>query len=96
MEVSPQSGSYVKALGEREISELFELRVLLEAHVTRLAALQITDEQLRKLRLGLKRIALAAKTGFDKTTFDEFDEFDSLLHLTIYGSRQCSDESRSC
>jgi DNA-binding GntR family transcriptional regulator len=84
LEVSPQSGSYVKALGEREISELFELRLLLEAHVTRLAARQITDEQLRKLRLGLKRTALAAKTGFDKATFDEFDEFDSMVHLTIY------------
>src|SRR5579862_6817843 len=34
--VSPQSGTYIKSLGEREIQDLLGLRLLLETHVTEL------------------------------------------------------------
>lgn len=82
--VSPQSGSYVKQLNEREIQEIVDFRALLERHMTALAARQISDDQLLKLRLGLKRTAAVVRTGYDAATFDELDAFDSLVHLTIY------------
>ncbi|HVZ45947.1 MAG TPA: GntR family transcriptional regulator [Ramlibacter sp.] len=84
IDISPQSGSYVRALGEREIAEIFELRLVLESHVTDLAARRITDEQLRKLQLALKRTKVVAAAGADKAAFDEIDAVDSMVHLTIY------------
>lgn len=84
IDISPQSGSYVKALNEREIHEIFDFRLLLETHVARQAAQQITPEQLRRLRLALGRATLVAKQGFDAITFSEFDTVDSLIHAMIY------------
>ena len=84
IEVSPQSGSYVKELNEQEMREIFDFRLLLETHVARLAAINITDEQLRKLKLGLRRAKALEGEGYDKVTFDEFDQFDTLVHSTIY------------
>src|ERR1043165_4108891 len=48
--VSPQSGTYIKSLSEKEIQDLLGLRLLLETHVTELAARAIGDDDLRKLR----------------------------------------------
>lgn len=84
VEVSPQSGSYVKALGEQEVREIFDFRLLLETHVARLAAQNVTDEQLRRLRVGLRRARPVKGDSYDAVTFAEFDAFDSLVHSTIY------------
>ena len=84
IDVTPQSGSYVKALTEQEMREIFDFRLLLETHVARLAARNITDEQLRKLRTAWRRTRPLKGDGYDKVTFDEFDHFDSTVHSTIY------------
>ena len=84
VDVSPQSGSYVKELTQQEMQEIFDFRLLLETHVARLAAKNITDEQLRRLRVGLRRTKPLAGDRYDQVTFDEFDSFDSVLHATIY------------
>jgi len=84
IEVSPQSGSYVKQLNAQEMKEIFDFRLLLETHVAGLAAQNITDEQLRKLKVGLRRARPLEGEGYDQLTFDEFDTFDSMVHATIY------------
>jgi DNA-binding GntR family transcriptional regulator len=84
IEISPQSGSYVKSLNEQEIKEIFDLRMLLETYVAGLAAQRVTAEQLRTLRGAMKRVAPGADDAFDQFTFDEFDTFDALVHATIY------------
>jgi DNA-binding GntR family transcriptional regulator len=84
VDVSPQSGSYIKSLTEAEMRELFDFRLLLETHVARLAAQNIGDDQLRRLKTALRHARPAANGGYDKLTFDEFDAFDSLVHSTIY------------
>jgi DNA-binding GntR family transcriptional regulator len=84
IEVSPQSGTYVKSPGEEEIREIFEFRLLLETHVTRLAAQNISAEQLQRLRKMYKR--LSPEAGAEADSFDDFNELDSLFHATIYGA----------
>lgn len=84
IDVSPQSGSYVKALNEQEIKEIFDFRLLLETHVARLAAQNISDDQLRRLRVALRRARPDEDDGYDAVTFGEFDVFDSMVHSTIY------------
>jgi len=84
IDVSPQSGTYVKALNEREVKEIFEFRLLLETYVARLAAVNMTPEQLRKLRLGLRRLTPLEGESYEQISFEEFDEFDSLVHSMIY------------
>jgi GntR family transcriptional regulator, rspAB operon transcriptional repressor len=86
IEVSPQSGTYVKALTEREIEDIFEMRLLLESHVTHAAARNIDAEQLRRLRVAFDRLAPRGKAG-DRDAFDDvedFNELDSTFHSTIY------------
>jgi GntR family transcriptional regulator, rspAB operon transcriptional repressor len=84
IDVTPQSGSYVKALTEQEMREIFDFRLLLETHVARLAAQNISEEQLRRLRVGLRRARALDDGSNDEDTFDEFDTFDSMVHSTIY------------
>jgi GntR family transcriptional regulator, rspAB operon transcriptional repressor len=84
VEVSPQSGSYVKRLSAQEMQEIFELRALLETHAARRAASNLTDAQRRELALGLKKMRLLEIDGHDPFVFEEFDAFDTLVHTTIY------------
>ena len=86
IDVSPQSGSYVKALSPQEMREVFDFRILLETHVARLAAKNINDDQLRRLRLALRHARPLDGDGYDKPTFDEFDAFDSMVHSAIYAA----------
>lgn len=84
IEVSPQSGSYVKELSPQEMKEIFDFRILLETHVARLAAENISAEQLRKLKVELRRVKPLEDDAYDALTFTEFDAFDSFVHATIY------------
>ena len=81
--VSPQSGTYVRALTEQEIKDIIDCRLLLETHVTRLAAERIDAEQLRRLRVAFRRLAPQGKE-FAQEIFDDFNELDSMFHSTIY------------
>ena len=81
--VSPQSGSYVRALTEREIKDIIDCRLLLESHVTRLAAKNMDAEALRRLRVAFRRLAPQGKE-FSNDVFEDFNELDSMFHTTIY------------
>lgn len=82
--VSPQSGTYVRSLTEQEIRDIFDCRLLLETHVTRLAALDMDADQARKLRVALRRLKPQGDGEPAQEVFDDFNEFDSLFHSTIY------------
>jgi DNA-binding GntR family transcriptional regulator len=82
--VSPQSGTYIKALSEKEIQDLLELRLLLETRVTELAAKLIGDDDLRKLRRAFVASCPTGVASLNEDAFDDFNEFDSLFHLTLY------------
>ena len=81
--VSPQSGTYVRALTEREMKDIIECRLLLETHVTRLAAVNMEAEQLRRLRVALRRLAPQGRE-LSGDVFEAFNELDSMFHTTIY------------
>jgi DNA-binding GntR family transcriptional regulator len=82
--VSPQSGTYVRTLTEQEIRDIFECRLLLETHVTKLAAANIEAEELRKLRVAFRRLAPQGAQAFEQDLFDDFNELDTVFHSTIY------------
>jgi DNA-binding GntR family transcriptional regulator len=82
--ISPQSGTYVKSLTDREIAEIIDLRLLLETHVTALAAQAITDADLRKLRRAFASLCPDGVETLSERIFDDFNELDSLLHATVY------------
>jgi GntR family transcriptional regulator, rspAB operon transcriptional repressor len=84
MDVSPQSGTYVRSLTEKEIQDLFDCRLLLETHVTRLAARGMDAEELRKLRAALRRLKPRGNGEPAQDVFDDFNEFDSMFHSTLY------------
>lgn len=82
--VSPQSGTYVKSLSEREIADLVDLRLVLETHVTELAARAMSDEDLRKLRRAFAAFCPKGVANLSERAFDDFNEFDGLFHVTLY------------
>jgi GntR family transcriptional regulator, rspAB operon transcriptional repressor len=61
--VSPQSGTYIKSLSDKEIADLIDLRLLRRAF-TAFCPKGVAD--------------------LDERAFDDFNQFDSLLHLTVY------------
>lgn len=81
--VSPQSGSYVRALSEQEIREIFDTRLLLETHVTRLAAKNMDEAQLKKLRTAFRRLAPRGRAAAGEIV-DDFNALDSMFHAAIY------------
>ena len=81
IEVTPQSGTYVRRPSEDEIREIFEFRLLLETHVTRLAAKNMSDSELARLRKMYRRLSPEEGAEAD---FDDFNELDSLVHASIY------------
>jgi GntR family transcriptional regulator, rspAB operon transcriptional repressor len=82
--VSPQSGTYIKSLSDGERADLVDLRLLLETHATALAAHAIRDEDLRRLRCAFAASCPEGVAKLNERAFDDFNEFDSLFHLTIY------------
>jgi DNA-binding GntR family transcriptional regulator len=63
VETFPYRGSIVKQLSAKEIRDIFEVRVALESLAVRLAASQLTDEQLRELERHAKDYERSFKTG---------------------------------
>ena len=85
IEVSPQSGTYVRKLSEQEIAEIFEYRLILEVNAIRLATKNISDKKLIQLRQAFNRLRPKKKTfSAGLKTFDSFNELDSLFHTEIY------------
>lgn len=82
--VSPQSGTYIKSLSEKEIADLVDLRLLLESHAAALAARAIDDDALRKLKRAIGAFCPGGVVHVDERAFEDFNELDSLVHLTVY------------
>ena len=82
--ISPQSGTYVKRLSEAEIAEIYELRLLLETHATRQAALNISQEQVAELLREFRRRMPQKGERFDEHLFDDINELDAQFHAAVY------------
>ncbi|HLX28365.1 MAG TPA: GntR family transcriptional regulator [Casimicrobiaceae bacterium] len=82
--INPQSGTYIKSLSDREIADLVDLRLLLETHATKLAAKAIGEDDLRTLRRALVSFCPRGVAQLSERAFDDFNELDSIVHLTIY------------
>lgn len=78
--VSPQSGTYVKALTNRDIEQLTELRLLLEMHSAAEAARKISDAELAALQQGFRKFRPSVAKG----DAEGFIEMDNKLHAAIY------------
>jgi DNA-binding GntR family transcriptional regulator len=80
LEVSPQSGTFIRGLSDDEIRELLETRLVLEPYLAGLAAKRATDAELKRMR--------SAFTAFgDRVPRDRFDEYlalDLQFHMAIY------------
>ena len=81
--VNPQSGTYVRVPTEREIHDIFETRLLLEAHVTRTAARSMDPEALARLRADFRRLAPRGREPGPRAV-EAFNRLDSLFHGAIY------------
>jgi DNA-binding GntR family transcriptional regulator len=78
--VSPQSGTFVKALTSRDIVEVTELRTVLEMHATRVAAARITQKDLEALQVAFDTLGPSIVAGRSEL----FIDLDKQFHLAIY------------
>lgn len=78
--VSPQSGTFVRALTNRDIEQVTELRTLLEMHATREAARKITDPELERIQRSFRALGPLIEAG----DVEAFINLDKDLHNTIY------------
>jgi DNA-binding GntR family transcriptional regulator len=80
IEISPQSGTFVRGLSDGEITEILETRLVLESYLAGRAAKKITDSELTGLR------AVFSAFGADVTSdrLDDYLELDLQFHLAIY------------
>jgi DNA-binding GntR family transcriptional regulator len=78
--ISPQSGTFVKALTNRDIEEVTELRTILEVHATRAAVERMTPLQIEALAIAFDTMGPSIVAGRSELFFD----LDKQLHQTIY------------
>jgi DNA-binding GntR family transcriptional regulator len=78
--ISPQSGTFVKALTNRDIEEVTELRIVLEMHATRVAAERITQKDISALQIAFDTLGPSIAAGRTEL----FIDLDKQLHQTIY------------
>jgi len=80
VEVSPQSGTFVRALSAREIDELSELRGILEVHCIGLAAERISQKELSALEDAFRE----CRTRIHQGDAEAFIQIDNQLHALSY------------
>jgi DNA-binding GntR family transcriptional regulator len=80
VEISPQSGTFVCALSEREIQELSEFRALLEAHCAGQAVARISADELELLQI---RFAVA-RPKVQAGDIDVAIQLDEDVHALMY------------
>src|SRR5215475_4480793 len=78
--VLPQSGTFVRELSRQEVTDIAELRLLLEAHAAQTAAERIGADDLRGLRSEFENLKSKGVDGH----FDEFLRLDDRFHTTLY------------
>ena len=80
VKVFPQSGTFVREVDTREVEELAELRLLLEMHTTRIAAMHISAKELEQLRGEFDALnAIGAEDHIEN-----FWALDDHFHSSIY------------
>ncbi|MEH2508919.1 DNA-binding GntR family transcriptional regulator [Nitrobacteraceae bacterium AZCC 1564] len=80
IDISPQSGTYIKALTPHEIREVADLRALLEMRAASVAAMRISDDVLRELRAEF----IERERDVNNGEADAFIAMDNRLHAAIY------------
>jgi DNA-binding GntR family transcriptional regulator len=80
VEISPQSGTFVCALSEREIQELSEFRALLEAHCAGQAVARMSTDELELLQM---RFAVA-RPKVQAGDIDVAIQLDEDVHALMY------------
>ncbi|MEH2512902.1 DNA-binding GntR family transcriptional regulator [Nitrobacteraceae bacterium AZCC 1564] len=80
IEISPQSGTFVRGLSDTEITEILETRLVLESYLAGRAAKKITDAELANLRAAF--VVFGERVASDK--LDDYLELDLQFHLAIY------------
>jgi DNA-binding GntR family transcriptional regulator len=88
----PQGGIRVAQVNEETVKDLFDLRVLLEAHAVELACVRINQEEIGYLKQIRAQADELLKSSYmsQEFVFRRFIELCSMLHDTIYkASRSC-------
>jgi DNA-binding GntR family transcriptional regulator len=80
IEISPQSGTFVRGLSPEEVDEIFEARLLLESHLAGRAAKGMSETEIARFRRAFA--VFGKRVPVDRT--DEFLELDLQFHLAIY------------
>jgi DNA-binding GntR family transcriptional regulator len=80
IEISPQSGTFVRGLSDSEITEILETRVVLESYLAGRAAKMMSDAELIRLRNAFS--AFGKRVPADR--LDGYLELDLQFHLAIY------------
>jgi DNA-binding GntR family transcriptional regulator len=80
IEISPQTGTFVRGLSDSEITEILETRLVLESYLAGRAAKKITDHDLAKLRAAFSVFG----EGVASDKLDDYLELDLQFHLAIY------------
>lgn len=80
IEISPQSGTFVRGLSHDEIMEILETRMVLESYLAGLAAKKITEAELIQLRAAFS--AFGERVSSER--LDDYLELDLQFHLAIY------------
>jgi DNA-binding GntR family transcriptional regulator len=80
IKVLPQSGTFVRELSPQDVTDLAELRLLLEAHAAQRAAERIGPDDLNLLRTEFESLKAKGVDGH----FDEFLRLDDRFHTTLH------------
>jgi DNA-binding GntR family transcriptional regulator len=80
IEISPQSGTFVRGLSDIEITEILEARVVLEPYLAGRAAKMMSDAELTRLRNAFS--AFGKRVPTDR--LDGYLELDLQFHQAIY------------
>ena len=82
IEISPQSGTFVRGLSDTEITEILEARLVLEPYLAGRAAKLISDAELTRLRNAFT--AFGKRVPADR--LDGYLELDLQFHQAIYAA----------
>jgi DNA-binding GntR family transcriptional regulator len=80
IEVSPQSGTFIRGLSDDEIREILESRLVLEPYLAGLAAKRASDAELARLREAFT--AFGERVPRDR--LDEYLDLDLHFHMGVY------------
>ncbi len=81
IEIFPHRGAYVVELSAEKISELFELRNLLEVSLLRDAIPHLTAQQLDQAETILNEYNIALNSG---KSIDQWSNYNEQFHMTLY------------